>query len=93
MNCSRAFYYSVLGSFSYTQTRLNRIEQFANRVSMAVDSASQDPSAHLSDPVNAYQLVNRFINGWAALHDDVYDENGQGLYVSKLILPHYNNTR
>ena len=60
--------------------RLDRIEQFASRVKLALQSASGDPSTHLSDPVNAYQLVNRFLNGWASLYDDVYEDNGQGLY-------------
>ena len=62
-------------------SRLGRIEQFAGRVRSVLQSAGQDPTAHLSDPVNAYQLVNRFINGWANLHDDIYDDNSQGLSV------------
>ena len=66
---------------SLSLIRLNRIEGFVSRVSGVLQAASQDPSAHLYDPVNAYQLVNRFINGWAKLHKDVYDENGQGLLV------------
>ena len=66
---------------SLSLIRLNRIEGFVSRVSGVLQAASQDPSAYLYDPVNAYQLVNRFINGWAKLHKDVYDENGQGLLV------------
>ena len=57
------------------------MEQFAGRVRLALTSASQDPSTHLSDPVNAYQLVNRFINGWNTLYDDIYEDNGQGLHI------------
>ena len=58
--------------------RLDRIEQFGNRVRSALASADKDPKAHLYDPVNAFQLVNRYINGWATIHDDIYDDNGQG---------------
>ena len=68
--------------------RLDRIEQFANRVQTALASAGDDPSSHLSDPVNAYQLVNRYTNGWASLHDDVYDDNGQGLSASVFVHEH-----
>ncbi|CAI7999257.1 Prolyl 4-hydroxylase subunit alpha-2 [Geodia barretti] len=67
--------------------RLGRVEQFADRVRLALTSASQDPSTHLSDPVNAYQLVNRFTNGWATLHDHVYEDNAQGLMAN---ISYYN---
>ncbi|CAI8018519.1 Prolyl 4-hydroxylase subunit alpha-2 [Geodia barretti] len=67
--------------------RLVRMEQFAGRVRLALTSASQDPSTHLSDPVNAYQLVNRFINGWNTLYDDIYEDNGQGLMAN---ISYYN---
>ena len=72
---------SCASLLSLSLIRLDRIEGFVSRVSGALQAASQDPSAHLYDPVNAYQLVNRFINGWAKLHKDVYDENGKGPYV------------
>ena len=59
-------------------SRLQRVEGFADRVRSALEAASADPTAHLYDPVNAFQLVNRYINGWGALHDDLYKDNAQG---------------
>ena len=76
---------SIPPSFTFSLpiflVRLNRIEQLANRVRSALISASADPTAHLYDPVNAFQLVNRFINGWEQIHDDIHDDNGQGVCV------------
>ena len=40
-----------------------------------------DPQHHLGDPINAYQLVNRYTNGWMELHDSIYMDNGQGMCV------------
>jgi len=42
------------------------------------DAVGDDPSSHLFDPVNAFQLVNRYYNGWMTLHDSVYKDNAQG---------------
>ena len=42
------------------------------------DVVGDDPSSHLFDPVNAFQLVNRYFNGWMTLHDNLYQDNAQG---------------
>ena len=67
--------------FPPPSVRLDRIEQFGNRVRSALHSAGKDPTAHLYDPVNAFQLVNRYINGWGNIHDDIYEDNGQGVCI------------
>lgn len=45
---------------------------------MALEAAGSDPTAHLYDPVNAFQLVNRYINGWGTIHEDIYEDNEEG---------------
>ena len=60
-------------------SRLQALEDFGNRVQRALDVIDEeDPSQHLYDPVNAFQLVNRYINGWMVLHDTLYEDNAQG---------------
>ena len=58
--------------------RLKQLERFAESVGTALESASQDVSQYLYDPVNAFQLVNRYNGWWAKLHELVFAETGQG---------------
>lgn len=75
----------LAGLESYLQVereRLNRIEKFGNQVRMALEAAGSDPTAHLYDPVNAFQLVNRYINGWGTIHEDIYEDNEEALMAN-----------
>ena len=59
-------------------SRLKKLEDFAGRVQHAQDLAGEDPSSHLYNPVNAFQLVNRYSNGWMTLHHQLYEDNAKG---------------
>jgi prolyl 4-hydroxylase len=59
------------------------LEEFAAKVGRAQSLAGDNPSAHLFNPVNAFQLVNRYSNGWMKLHDKLYEDNAKG-ELSKL---------
>ena len=54
------------------------MEEFATKVSRAQALAGDNPSAHLFNPVNAFQLVNRYSNGWMKIHDKLYEDNAKG---------------
>ena len=54
------------------------MERFAESVGAALEPAGQDVSQYLYDPVNAFQLVNRYNGWWAKLHELVFAETGQG---------------
>ena len=56
------------------------LERFSDRVEEALEAVS-DVSQHLHDPVNAFQMMNRYTNGWMNLHENVYAENGQGIII------------
>lgn len=59
--------------------RLKELERFADRITYAHGLfEGKPPSTHLHDPVNAFQLVNRYANGWMKLHDNVYSDNSKG---------------
>ena len=58
------------------------LEEFSSRVQRATEAAGDDLSAHLFDPVNAFQLVNRYTNGWMKLDDTVYQDNSGGAFAS-----------
>ena len=58
--------------------RLSELEKFAGQVEKALDSVGEDPEEHLYNPVNAFQLTNRYTNGWMKLHENVYSDNAQG---------------
>ena len=59
--------------------RLKELETFASRVSEAHALFSgQDRSTHLYDPVNAFQVVNRYSNKWLQLHSNLYTDNSKG---------------
>ena len=58
--------------------RLRGLEEFASKVDRAQRLAGDSPSAHLFNPVNAFQLVNRYSNGWMKLHDKLYEDNAKG---------------
>ena len=63
-------------------TRLKELEIFSSRVSEAHSLYSGQPaSTHLHDPINAFQLVNRYSNMWLKLQDNVYMENSKGKVV------------
>ncbi|XP_019849479.1 PREDICTED: prolyl 4-hydroxylase subunit alpha-2-like isoform X2 [Amphimedon queenslandica] len=57
--------------------KLKVLESFAKRVEGALDTMGGDIAQHLHDPVNAFQLTNRFTNGWMKMHEIVYSDNGQ----------------
>ena len=60
--------------------RLRELEEFSERVSDAHNLYNGQPtSTHLYHPVNAFQLVNRYSNGWMKLHDNVYRDNSRGI--------------
>lgn len=62
--------------------RLKHLEDFSAGVSEAHDLYSGQPaSTHLHDPVNAFQLVNRYFNTWMKLHNNVYSDNSKGKVV------------
>ena len=58
--------------------RIQRLEEFAGKVEKAQALAGDNPPAHLYNPVNAFQLVNRYSNGWMTLHDQLYEDNAKG---------------
>jgi prolyl 4-hydroxylase len=62
------------------KSRLKRIEEFASKVKGVLHSATE---GHLSNPINAYQLINRYANGWMKLDEDIYNtplaENFMGI--------------
>lgn len=58
--------------------RLRSLEEFAAKVGRAQALAGDNPSAHLFNPVNAFQLVNRYSNGWMKIHDKLYEDNAKG---------------
>ena len=58
--------------------RIQRLAEFAGKVQRAQDLVGDNPSAHLFNPVNAFQLVNRYSNGWMTLHDQLYEDNAKG---------------
>ena len=74
--CSHALTHSH--THTLTHFRLQSLEEFAGRVKRVSDVVGDDPSSHLFDPVNAFQLVNRYFNGWMTLHDNLYQDNAQG---------------
>ena len=75
--------HSLTHTHTHTRCRLQSLEEFAGRVKRVSEVVGDDPSSHLFDPVNAFQLVNRYYKGWMTLHDDLYQDNAQG----KLLLP------
>jgi prolyl 4-hydroxylase len=67
--------------------RLKELEDFSSRVSEAHSLYSGHPAAtHLHDPVNAFQLVNRYFNKWMHLQDNVYTDNSKGETSLQVIL-------
>ena len=59
--------------------RLQQLEEFSSLVSKAHDLYhGQAAATHLYDPVNAFQLVNRYFNMWMKLHENVYADNSKG---------------
>ncbi len=65
--------------YNYKDGTDGHVEIFANSVNHAFDLfADKDVSSYLYDPVNAFQLVNRYNNGWMKLHEHVYTDNSQG---------------
>ena len=54
------------------------MEEFAAKVGRAQNLAGESPSGHLTNPVNAFQLVNRYSNGWMKIHDKLYEDNAKG---------------
>ena len=54
------------------------MEDFAAKVGRAQSLAGDNPPAHLFNPVNAFQLVNRYSNGWMKIHDKLYEDNAKG---------------
>ena len=65
-------------------SRLAHLELFSKQVETALGAAGAGVLEHLHDPVNAFQLVNRYSNGWMKLHDKVYQDNAQGRLVQCL---------
>ncbi len=64
----------------YNSNRLQFLEDLSERVSEAHGLYDGlPPSTHLGDPVNAFQLVNRYSNGWMKLQDHVYLDNSKGI--------------
>jgi len=63
---------------SLLMSSLKELETFASRVSAAHSLYSrQSGSAHLYDPVNAFQVVNRYYNKWLSLHSNLYTDNSK----------------
>ena len=63
-------------------SRLQVLEDFSEHVSKVHSLYSgKSPSTHLYDPINAFQLVNRYSNRWKQLHNTVYEDNAKGNYV------------
>lgn len=73
--------------------RLQELEEFSDRVLQAHNLYSGKPAAtHLYDPVNAFQLVNRYANTWMKLQDNVYTDNSKGYtvaYIHVMYRPQY----
>lgn len=84
------FYFSVFNAFMIIfyyfvcifliPFRLKLLESFAGRVEKALNVSSGHVSQHLHDPVNAFQLTNRYTNGWMKMHENIYHDNGQGIH-------------
>ena len=49
--------------------RLEELERFAERVNSSLGKSREEPSQYLHHPVNIFQLLNRYYNGWLKLLD------------------------
>ena len=59
--------------------RLDELERFAERVNSSMDKFREETSQYLHHPVNIFQLLDRYYNGWMKLHDSIYSgDNREG---------------
>ena len=73
----------------YVTCRLQQLEKFSEVVTHAHSLYSGKPvSTHLYDPINAFQLVNRYANKWMKLQDHVYIDNSKGTIFTIVIIYH-----
>ena len=49
--------------------RLEELERFAERVNSSLGKSREETSQYLHHPVNIFQLLNRYYNGWLKLLD------------------------
>lgn len=63
--------------YDYYFHRLKNLEKFVEKVNEAIDTSDKTDN-YLFNPVNAFQLVNRYKNGWLKLHENIYTDNSQG---------------
>lgn len=59
-------------------SRLDELDRFADSVEKSLEKSGNDPSQYLHHPVNVFQLLNRYYNGWMKLGDMVYQDNARG---------------
>lgn len=79
-----ATYHHDLNVYISLVDRLKALEKFADKIDEAIETADKATN-YLFNPVNAFQLVNRYKNGWLKLHEHVYADNGQGICLSYII--------
>jgi prolyl 4-hydroxylase len=66
------------------KNRLKELEEFSEKVERALNLVDEmeHTEDHLHDPVNAFQLTNRFTNGWMILHENVYQDNAESIMAN-----------
>ena len=86
----RAIVHNSLTGTSAFFLRLGELEKFAERVNSSLDKSGEQPSQYLHHPVNIFQLLNRYYNGWVKLRNSISHMNSGKGWSCMHVLNGYN---